>query len=117
MSEKNFVLEALKQKLRIDGRDFESFRGLELSFGEDYGLADVQLGKTRWVSFSGLYETGDTDSALEFPGCLLESPPRSQSHSRTVPSMVFSKSLPSWVPWHLPHSRQAGLSPAPRLPL
>lgn len=46
-SEKTFVLDALKQKLRIDGRDFESFRELGLSFGEDYGLADVQLGKTR----------------------------------------------------------------------
>lgn len=46
-SEKAFVLEALKQNLRIDGRDFESFRELEISFGDDYGLADVQLGKTR----------------------------------------------------------------------
>ncbi|KAH8153069.1 uncharacterized protein LAJ45_02656 [Morchella importuna] len=45
--EKNFVLEALKENLRIDGRNFESFRELEISFGEDYGLADVQLGKTR----------------------------------------------------------------------
>jgi exosome complex component RRP45 len=46
-NERQFVLDALKQGLRVDGRDFESFRELELSFGEDYGLADVQLGKTR----------------------------------------------------------------------
>ena len=48
-NEKAFVLDALKQNLRLDGRDFESFRDLELSFGEDYGLADVRLGKTRYT--------------------------------------------------------------------
>ncbi|KAL7271481.1 3'-5'-exoribonuclease [Rhizina undulata] len=46
-NEKTFVLEALKQNIRIDGRDFDAFRDLELSFGEEYGLVDVKLGKTR----------------------------------------------------------------------
>ncbi|CUS14229.1 unnamed protein product [Tuber aestivum] len=46
-NEKSFILDALNQKLRIDGRDLDSFRELELNFGDDYGLADVRLGKTR----------------------------------------------------------------------
>lgn len=46
-NEKQFILEALKQDLRLDGRDFDSFRSLELEFGREYGLADVRLGKTR----------------------------------------------------------------------
>ncbi|PWW79534.1 hypothetical protein C7212DRAFT_291353 [Tuber magnatum] len=47
INEKSFILDALNQKLRIDGRDLNSFRELELNFGDDYGLADVRLGKTR----------------------------------------------------------------------
>lgn len=59
----------------------------------------------------------DTDGTLEFPECLLESPPRSQNHSQIAHSMVFSKLPPNWGPWRLPHSKPAGLSSAPRLPL
>ena len=49
INEKSFILDALNQKLRIDGRDLDAFRELELSFGDDYGLADVRLGKTRYT--------------------------------------------------------------------
>lgn len=49
INEKSFILDALNQKLRIDGRDLDAFRELELSFGDDYGLADVRLGKTRYA--------------------------------------------------------------------
>jgi len=48
-NERNFILDALSQKLRIDGRDLDAFRELELNFGDDYGLADVRLGKTRYA--------------------------------------------------------------------
>jgi exosome complex component RRP45 len=50
INEKQFVLQALKEGVRLDGRDFDSFRHLELSFGHDFGLADVQLGNTRCVT-------------------------------------------------------------------
>jgi exosome complex component RRP45 len=46
-NERRFALNALLENLRLDGRDVDSFRELKLSFGEEYGLADVQLGKTR----------------------------------------------------------------------
>ncbi|KAF3938247.1 hypothetical protein ABW19_dt0205312 [Dactylella cylindrospora] len=47
LTEKTFVLEALKQNLRIDGRNLESYRDIQLTFGDDYGYVDVRLGKTR----------------------------------------------------------------------
>lgn len=46
-SEKTFVLKALEEGLRIDGRKLDQFRGLELTYGDEYGVADVRLGKTR----------------------------------------------------------------------
>ncbi|KAL8783932.1 MAG: hypothetical protein Q9213_004262 [Squamulea squamosa] len=47
INERTFVLEALKQDIRLDGRALESYRDIQLSFGDEYGVADVQLGKTR----------------------------------------------------------------------
>lgn len=44
---KAFTIAALKENVRLDGRDFESFRDLQIEFGEEYGLVDVRLGKTR----------------------------------------------------------------------
>jgi exosome complex component RRP45 len=35
----------------LDGRAFDAFRKAELTFGDEYGVADVQLGKTRYVIF------------------------------------------------------------------
>lgn len=48
-NERQFVLQALQESTRIDGRAFDEFRELELSFGDDYGVADVRLGNTRSV--------------------------------------------------------------------
>ena len=47
LNEKAFVTQALQENLRTDGRAFDQFRPLELTFGDDYGVADVKLGKTR----------------------------------------------------------------------
>jgi exosome complex component RRP45 len=44
---KSFLLQALRENVRIDGRGFDEFRALDLSFGDEYGVATVQLGKTR----------------------------------------------------------------------
>lgn len=49
LNEKAFVLQALRENIRTDGRGFDTFRKLELQFGEDHGVADVQLGRTRWA--------------------------------------------------------------------
>ncbi|KAL1870531.1 hypothetical protein VTK73DRAFT_2605 [Phialemonium thermophilum] len=47
LNEKQFVLQALKENLRLDGREFDQYRPLDLRFGDEYGVADVRLGKTR----------------------------------------------------------------------
>ncbi|KAI4280796.1 MAG: hypothetical protein L6R38_004158 [Xanthoria sp. 2 TBL-2021] len=46
-NERAFILEALQENIRLDGRALESFRDIQLSFGDEYGVADVRLGKTR----------------------------------------------------------------------
>lgn len=48
LNERDFIRQALRENVRLDGRAFDAFRDLELSFGEnEYGVADVRLGKTR----------------------------------------------------------------------
>lgn len=49
INEKEFVLKALTEELRLDGRGFDQYRDIELIFGDEYGVADVRLGKTRYV--------------------------------------------------------------------
>ena len=47
INERAFILEALQENIRLDGRPLDAFRELRITFGEEYGVADVQLGKTR----------------------------------------------------------------------
>ncbi|KAH9884617.1 ribosomal protein S5 domain 2-type protein [Xylariomycetidae sp. FL2044] len=47
LNERTFVAQALQEGLRLDGRAFDQFRKLDLKFGEQYGVADVSLGKTK----------------------------------------------------------------------
>lgn len=48
LNEKAFVTQALLQEhLRLDNRAFDEYRPIELSFGDEYGTAEVRLGKTR----------------------------------------------------------------------
>ncbi|MCJ1291746.1 hypothetical protein MMC34_003291 [Xylographa carneopallida] len=47
LNERAFVLKALRENIRIDGRAFDAFRDLNVTFGDEYGVADVRLGKTR----------------------------------------------------------------------
>ena len=48
LNERAFILEALREDIRLDGRRLDAFRSIEISFGEDHGLAEVKLGKTRY---------------------------------------------------------------------
>jgi len=47
LNESQFFTKALQENLRIDGRAFDQYRPVELEFGDEYGVADVRLGKTR----------------------------------------------------------------------
>lgn len=51
LNEKAFVTQALQEQLRLDNRAFDDYRPIELSFGDEYGAAEVTLGKTRSVPF------------------------------------------------------------------
>lgn len=47
ISERTFVLDALKEGIRIDGRDADAYRALNIDFSTEYGLVEVRLGRTR----------------------------------------------------------------------
>lgn len=47
VAERDFILNALRQNVRLDGREPDQLRPLTVSFGEEYGHVKVQLGKTR----------------------------------------------------------------------
>lgn len=49
LNEKNFVVQALQENLRLDGRELDQYRPLELTFGDEYGVANVSLGKTKYA--------------------------------------------------------------------
>ncbi|KAJ9622617.1 3'-5'-exoribonuclease [Taxawa tesnikishii (nom. ined.)] len=49
-NERDFIRQALRESIRLDGRALDDFRHLELSFGDEYGVADVRLGKTRVIA-------------------------------------------------------------------
>ena len=51
LNERAFVLEALREDTRLDGRAFDAFRNVDVSFGDEYGVADVKLGKTRYLDY------------------------------------------------------------------
>lgn len=49
LNEKTFVSQALQENVRLDNRAFDEYRPIELSFGDEYGTAEVKFGKTRYV--------------------------------------------------------------------
>jgi exosome complex component RRP45 len=49
LNEKQFVLRALQENIRVDGRSLDQFRDLRLTFGDNYGVLDMNLGNTRYV--------------------------------------------------------------------
>ncbi|KAK8055833.1 hypothetical protein PG993_001060 [Apiospora rasikravindrae] len=49
-NEKDFILKAVREGHRLDGRALDEFRQLDLKFGDQYGVADVTLGKTRIIA-------------------------------------------------------------------
>lgn len=71
LNERSFILQALRENIRLDGRAFDAFRDMELSFGDQYGVADVRLGETRYhlLFYYGTSESRYTKVA------------KSQSHS------------------------------------
>ena len=57
INDRAFLLQALREDIRLDGRLLDAYRQLDISFGEDDGVAQVRLGKTRYFIFH-LLSTG-----------------------------------------------------------
>ena len=49
LTEREFLLSALQQSIRLDNRPLDALRPPSISFGDDPGVADVRLGDTRVV--------------------------------------------------------------------
>lgn len=47
LNERTFISEALQQNTRLDGRSLDTYRPIQISFGDGYGAADVRIGDTR----------------------------------------------------------------------
>ncbi|KAK0127443.1 hypothetical protein ONS96_006981 [Cadophora gregata f. sp. sojae] len=47
LNERQFFAKALQENIRLDGRSLDQYRALELDFGDELGVVDVRLGKTR----------------------------------------------------------------------
>ncbi len=48
LNEAAFVAQALQEGLRLDGRGNDDYRPITVTLGEEYGVADVRIGKTRY---------------------------------------------------------------------
>ena len=64
LNEREFIQQALREGVRLDGRAFDEFRPLSLSFGDEDGFADVQLGKTKYQFCENSY-IGKSDAKEE----------------------------------------------------
>lgn len=53
INESTFLLQALEEKRRIDGRGIYDVRSIDITFGADYGQVNVQLGRTRYSGIDG----------------------------------------------------------------
>ena len=75
LNERTFLLQALQENLRLDGRGFHDYRPLELNFNDGYGVAEVKLGKTRYLNRDCAYEATSSEEA-DYPVLLLRFLPR-----------------------------------------
>lgn len=96
LNEKTFVSQALQENVRLDNRAFDEYRPIELSFGDEYGTAEVKLGKTRYVPpgpISSVYRESNvyTCAAESWP----RPRPKSQCPTLTDPLTASSPSSPS----------------------
>ncbi|KAF2400814.1 exoribonuclease [Trichodelitschia bisporula] len=102
-NEREFILEALRQDKRLDGRAFEQFRSLELSFGDEFGVVDVQLGRTRILvriscevvipypdrKFDGIFTINTEFSPMASPAYEVGRP----NQDETILSRILEKAL------------------------
>lgn len=95
-NEKAFVLQALSEGLRIDGRKLEQFRPITVNFGDELGVADVQIGKTRYeISSHSILSEHSANRCRSCEESWQEYRLKSQCRSLIALSMASSQSPPS----------------------
>ena len=85
LNEREFVLEALQEGLRVDGRGLHDYRNIDLQVGEEYGQTEVRLGKTRSATRKSIVEhTADSDAyiALQHASPAPSLPPSPTANSK-----------------------------------
>ena len=95
LNEKAFVLQALQEGVRIDGRGFGELRSLDLQLGDEYGIADVRWGRTRLVSSCSRCRMSLSLELTSLLGSSLEYRPKSPSPMSTGLLLGYSPSAPS----------------------
>ncbi|KUJ07114.1 exosome complex endonuclease 2/ribosomal RNA processing protein-like protein [Mollisia scopiformis] len=103
LNERQFFAKALQEDVRLDGRSLDQFRALELDFGDEYGVSDVRLGKTRILTkitaevttpyperpFEGLFTITTELSPMALPSFEVSRP----STTETLLSRLLEKTL------------------------
>jgi exosome complex component RRP45 len=97
LNERTFILQALQRSIRLDDRALDAYRPLGITLGEDYGTADIQLGKTRYIPSCSFSDSnidppvdGSGTSLTSYEEFLPVSPPASPRLSPTESSTAFS---------------------------
>ena len=98
LNERAFALQALREGIRLDGRPFDAYRELDVTFGEEYGVVDVRLGKTRYVKGAKHLFTETDNKTFSCVESSSASPPKSLHPFPIASSKGFSPYLQSSHP-------------------
>ena len=90
INERAFILQALQEGVRLDGRPLDAFRDVDISFGDEYGLADVQLGKTRYVTLLEEFDKNERLAATDYVQSL---DPHFRQHNSSLPRQKIRRRL------------------------
>ena len=108
LPEKDFLLTALAQARRIDGRALLDMRTPLLAFGTDLGNVECALGKTRSAAAPRPAVAVPLPSDPPPPACSHRSTRRWCARPPSAPTRASSPSTPRSPPWRRQNTSKAG---------
>ena len=108
LPEKDFLLAALAQARRIDGRALLDMRTPLLAFGTDLGNVECALGKTRSAAAPRPAVAVPLPSDPPPPACSHRSTRRWCARPPSAPTRASSPSTPRSPPWRRQNTSKAG---------
>ncbi len=63
-NEQLFIIQSLKQNLRVDGRSPLDYRNIEVKFGHTSGSVELSLGQTRYADTEYIQPIHNTNSLI-----------------------------------------------------